>query len=126
MITFPIPVSDVAVYCFFPRKLAQLRRDLFEDYMQLTRICRILPLRLISDFTGTRIILPGECSLTPTAAILLNQAAAALRQRASLATRLNSAVSHAASTRVVDSLALALLHTLDETNAVLAHLERLA
>jgi hypothetical protein len=124
MITFPIKREEVAQYCFLPRQLAVLQRDLFEDYQQLRRICPVLPYRYASDFAAPHMLFRDQVRLTAVTASLFNHAAAALRQRASLAERLHTAVAHSAPDSVVYSTAVALLHTLDQANFALIHIGR--
>jgi hypothetical protein len=64
--------------------------------------------------------------LSAVTASLFNHAAAALRQRASLAERLHTAVAHSAPDSVVYSTAAALLRTLDQANFALIHIGRVA
>jgi hypothetical protein len=126
MIAFPIKPEEISQYCFLPPRLPALHRGLFEDYQQLRKICPALPYRYASDFASSHILLRDRVPLTPVTASLLNYAAAALRQRASLAERLHTALVHSAPQSTVYSLAVALLHALDQTNFALAHLCRVA
>ena len=126
MIEFPIKPEEIFHYCFLPQRLAALQRGLFEDYQQLREICPLLPYRYESDFASSRILLPDRVPLTPVTATLLNHAAAALRQRASLAERLDTAVAHSAPKSIIYALAVALLRALDQANFALAYLGRVA
>ena len=126
MITFPIKGEEVTHYCFFPPQIAVLQRGLFEDYQQLRRICPVLPYRYASDFAAPHTLLRDRVPLTAVTASRFNHAAAALRQRVSLAERLRTAVAHSAPDSVVYSTAMALLHTLDQANFALIQIGRVA
>jgi hypothetical protein len=63
-------------------------------------------------------------------AALFNQAAGPLRRGEILAARLRSAISHAPDTMlsnsIIESIAYALLHTLEEASSALGHIERIS
>jgi hypothetical protein len=114
---------------FYPHKLRAFRRDLFHIYKLLAEICPIIPHRCISDFISFSMC-PDCLPLEPSAIAHINRAVDALSEGTSLAARLHWARTQRPELETenidIDSLAFAILRTLDDANSALAWIERIS